>query len=91
MIKRLELIYQGRLDQTDFRETAERFAIARGLVGHVKKNADGTIKIVAEGPEEHLKSFLQDYNEDMENYFDHFSYDWLPATGEFTRFSLDHV
>ena len=91
MTKRLELVYAGKLDQTDFRETAERFAIARGLVGHVKKNANGTMKIVAEGLEKNLKSFLQDFNEDVNIYFDHVSENWLPATGEFTRFSLDHV
>ena len=91
MIKRLELVYSGKIDQTDFRETAERFATGRGLVGHVKKNANGTIKIVAEGPEDNLRNFLQDFNDDMGLYFDHFSDNWLPATGEFTRFSLDHV
>lgn len=90
-MERLELIYTGKMEQTDFRETAERFAIGRGLVGHIKKNSDGSIKIVAEGPEEKLKSFLQDFNELEDFYFDHIVENWLPATGEFTRFSLDHV
>jgi acylphosphatase len=91
MIKRLELLYSGKMDQTDFRETAERFATAHQLVGFVKKLENDMIKIVAEGPEDELRKFMRDFDEDMDIYIEHFSANWADATGEFKRFELNHI
>ncbi|KPJ68560.1 hypothetical protein AMJ44_06325 [candidate division WOR-1 bacterium DG_54_3] len=85
-MKRLELIYSGRLDEVDFRETAERFATAHKLTGYARKFPNATVKIVVEGAEQDLQKFMRDFNEDMDIFIEHFSRIWLPPTGEYRRF-----
>ena len=90
-LKRLELVYSGRVDQVDFRETAERFAQVHNLSGYVRKFPNGTVKIVAEGEEKELQRFMQDFNEDMDIFIEHFSRTWLPPTGEYNRFRFLNI
>lgn len=90
-MKRLELAYSGRLDEVDFRATAERFATARKLTGYVQKFPNGTVKIVAEGEEKNLRNFLKDFNNDMDIFIEHFSQHWFDATGEYSRFTFLNI
>ncbi len=89
--KRLELVYSGRLDQVDFRETAERFATAHKLTGYVRKFSNGAVKLVVEGEEKDLQKFMLDFNEDMDIFIEHFSRTWFPATGEYSRFRFLNI
>ena len=90
-IKRLELVYSGRLDQVGFRETAERLAIAYRLTGYVRKFPNGAVKILVEGEEKDLQKFMRDFNEDMDIFIEHFSRNWFPATGEYSRFRFLNI
>ncbi len=90
-LKRLELVYSGRLDQVDFRETAQRFASAHKLAGYVRKFPGGSVKIVVEGEEKELEKFTRDFNEDMDIFIEHFSRRWLPATGEYDDFRFLNI
>lgn len=90
-MKRLELVYAGAMEMTDFRETAERFATAHGLTGYVRKFPNGTVKILAEGDEKELKKFMRDFNEDMDIWIDKFSQHWFPATGEYSKFRFLNI
>ena len=85
------MVYSGRLDQVDFRETAERFATAHDLTGYVEKFPNGTVKIVAEGEEKDLQRFMRDFNEDMDIFIEHFSRNWLSASGEYSRFRFLNI
>ncbi len=89
--KRLELVYSGRLDQVDFRETAERFAAAHNLKGYVRGFPNGTVEVVVEGEEKGLQKFMRDFNEDMDIFIEHYSQHWYPATGEFSRFRFINI
>lgn len=90
-LKRLELTYTGRFDRVDFRDQAERFAFAHHLTGHVSKEAADRIRLVAEGEEEELKTFLYDLNEYMDIFIEHYSKRWLEATGEYSKFRISRV
>ena len=90
-VKRLVLVYAGRLDQVDFRETAERFATAHKLTGYAQKFPNGSVKILLEGEEKELQEFLRDFNEDMDIFIEHFSRNWQAATGEHSCFRFLNI
>lgn len=58
MQKRLEVLVSGRVQLVMFRDFVTRNARARGLVGTVRNNPDGTVSVVAEGGEEKLGELL---------------------------------
>jgi acylphosphatase len=58
MEKRLECQVFGRVQMVMFRDFVTRKARARGLVGTVKNNPDGSVSVVAQGNEEKLKELL---------------------------------
>ncbi len=58
-MQRLHLLVSGRVQGVCFRAAARRRAQTLGLTGYAKNLPDGRVEIVAEGPEEALKSFLR--------------------------------
>jgi len=59
MHKEIHLIVSGRVQGVLFRDYTRRKAKKLGLFGWVKNLPDGTVEIVAQGEEEHLKEFLK--------------------------------
>lgn len=58
MQKRLECQVSGRVQLVMFRDFVTRNARARGIVGTVTNNPDGSVSVVAEGEEHKLKDLL---------------------------------
>ena len=58
MQKRLECQIFGRVQLVMFRDFIKRNACARGLVGTVKNNPDGSVSVVAEGNAISLQELL---------------------------------
>ena len=58
MQKRLECQIFGRVQFVMFRDFVQRKARARGLLGTVTNNTDGSVLFVAEGDEEKLHELL---------------------------------
>jgi acylphosphatase len=54
---RLRLIVEGRVQGVWFRESTRREAVNQGVCGWVKNRADGTVEVLAEGPEERINVF----------------------------------
>jgi acylphosphatase len=81
-------MYSGNFDGTNFRDQAEIFASARGLTGYVSKEAADRMRVVAEGEEEELKTFLHDLNEYMDIFIEHYTKRWGEARGEYSRFRI---
>lgn len=52
---RIHLIIEGRVQGVWFRDSTRLKAIKLGLSGWVKNRFDGSVEIVAEGPEENIK------------------------------------
>jgi acylphosphatase len=87
-VKRVEVVYSGEVQGVGFRFMVVRFANAYDVKGYVRNLANGNVEIVAEAEEKTLKDFLQAIIEDMGNVIDKYSDNWLPPTGEFTRFEI---
>ena len=57
-MKRLRLLVTGRVQRVSFRAHTQAEARRLGLVGWVRNLSDGTVELVAEGPQEALEALL---------------------------------
>ncbi len=55
---RVRLIIDGRVQGVWFRESTRKKAISLGLVGWVKNRVDGTVEVLAEGPESQINQLV---------------------------------
>lgn len=72
-----------------YRDFATRKARRLGLTGTARNLSDGTVEVIAEGSRRSLEPFLTKLKRgpilaDVEDV----SVTWLPATGEFSEFTL---
>ncbi len=91
MEKRLTALVYGRVQGVFFRETTRREAQRRNLSGWVRNERDGSVRVVAEGPEEALQ--------ELEQYLHHgpsaarverVETEWDEASGAFSGFNVRH-
>ena len=87
-MKRVRIIYSGRVQGVGFRWEAERAANSLGLTGWVKNCPDDTVEAVCEGAQEDIKAFIKRIQESMEHYIESQDIKWESATGEFDSFSI---
>ena len=87
-VKRVEILYAGRVQGVGFRFSAENFANAYKLVGYVRNLPDERVELVAEGEEKVLNNFLELITKDLGYLITNYSINWFPPTGEFKRFSI---
>ena len=59
MTKRILIKVHGHVQGVFFRHATRRFARRLGISGRVKNLADGSVRIIAEGPEEKLYQLLK--------------------------------
>ncbi len=55
---RVRLIIEGRVQGVWFRDSTRREATALGVYGWVKNQRDGTVEVVAEGPEDRVRELV---------------------------------
>lgn len=87
-VKRIHILYSGRVQGVGFRFTAESFALELGICGWVKNLPDGTVEIECEGDEDKLKDFLARINVTFGEYIKKSDLEWFKATGEFKKFEI---
>lgn len=87
-MKRLHIIYSGRVQGVGFRFAAERIASDLGLSGWVRNNRDGSVEIVCEGEESKLKELLERIEDSFSGYIRGKDVNWQEATGEFKDFKI---
>jgi acylphosphatase len=56
---RVRLNIQGRVQGVWFRDSTRRQAVRLGVTGWVKNKADGSVEVLAEGPEEKVADLIQ--------------------------------
>ncbi|NUM25158.1 MAG: acylphosphatase [Candidatus Buchananbacteria bacterium] len=89
MISRLVLKIQGQVQGVGFRFASQQEARSRGLRGHVKNRKDGSVEIVAEGPAEDLKKFVDwCYNGVGPAMVQKIEQTWSEPTSEFSDFVI---
>lgn len=88
-MKRLIAVVRGRVQGVYFRQYTMRQAVNLHLTGWVRNEADGSVRVVAEGPEETLTLLLRFLGHGSPaSQVDQVSADWQPATGEFSGFHV---
>ena len=86
---RIEAYFSGHVQGVGFRFTsidiADRFP---GIAGFVRNLADGRVEVVAEGPKEQVSAFIAAVEDAMGPYIHSVDKKELPATGEFSDFTM---
>lgn len=92
MDKRLEAVVTGYVQGVSFRYYTRKEAQRLGLTGWVANRPDGSVRVVAEGPQKNLGAFC-DYlfKGSPHAHVDHVEADWLDAKGEFSEFSIRYL
>jgi len=88
VIKRVHVLYSGRVQGVGFRFTAEAIARKFKVNGWASNLRDGRVEIVAEAEEAELKDFLGRIGEDMSRYITGAEISWEEPTGEFKGFAI---
>lgn len=56
---RVHLIIEGRVQGVFFRETTRKTAVSLGVNGWVRNRRDGSVEVVAEGPEKEVRELVR--------------------------------
>lgn len=88
-MERLEARIAGKVQMVMFRDFTQRKARSLGLVGEVMNMSDGSVRVIAEGEKKALTTLLCKLH-DGPLFAQVRTVDetWLPATGEYKKFSL---
>ncbi len=86
---RLHATVEGRVQGVGYRAFVEQIAYELGLNGWVRNRWDGSVEVLAEGARPALEKLLAALQRGPRAaYVTDVQIAWLPATGEFTRFSV---
>lgn len=86
---RLEARVTGRVQGVGFRQFVRYHARRLGLTGWVRNEPDGSVYLVAEGPQELLQQLLQGVRQGPPAArINDVQVHWLPARGEFEVFEV---
>ena len=89
MQKRLECKIFGRVQLVMFRDFVQRKARARGIVGTVKNNPDGSVSVVAQGEESKLRDLLGLVRRGpILAHVERVEESWMEPLGEFRSFDI---
>lgn len=90
-MERLEAIVSGRVQLVMYRDFATRKARSLGLVGEVENLADGTVRVVAEGPRAKLEEYERKLSKgSLLAKVEKVEASYLPATGEYKYFDITY-
>ena len=88
---RLEATVSGRVQGVSFRYYTQRTALSLGVVGWVRNEFNGNVRLVAEGEREKLEELLAFVHEGPSYArVSGVGFEWGEATGEFGRFQIIH-
>lgn len=89
--QRLVVQVTGRVQGVGFRHFTRQEARRLGLIGWVRNEADGSVRVVAEGPREALEQLLDALRHGPASALvSDVEADWQAATGDFDAFEVAH-
>lgn len=89
MNERFEAIVSGRVQMVMYRDFVQRKASSLKLVGEVRNVTDGTVQVVAEGPEKELGKLIQQLKRGpLLARVDQVDVSWAPARNTFSKFVI---
>jgi acylphosphatase len=87
----MEAVVTGEVQNVRYRVFVQDSATVLDLVGSVENLPDGSVKVIAEGPPDVLKEFVEYLNEgSLQAKVASVSIDWGTASGTFDEFSVLH-
>lgn len=87
--RRVSVRYEGRVQGVGFRFTVVRIGARFDVTGYVRNEDDGTVELVAEGPEPVLREFLGAIRlSPLGRHVTDEKTAWAGATGEFGGFGV---
>ena len=87
--KRMQVSFMGRVQGVGFRYTVTSIAASYNVNGYVRNEFDGSVVMIAEGPEAILFEFLDAIlNSGLKRYILNHTVDWFPAKNQFTTFGI---
>jgi acylphosphatase len=90
-MKRMQVLFSGRVQGVGFRYTICHFAVPFEVVGFVQNLPDGDVLLVVEGVEQELVDFLGDIRSShVGRYVTRELVHWEKATGEYDRFGVSY-
>lgn len=90
-MQRMTAIVRGYVQGVYFRASAQEEAVRLGLTGWVANQWDGSVKAVAEGPDQALRQFLRWlHHGPPAARVEQVDVQWSEATGEFHSFQVRH-
>lgn len=90
--KRLQATIRGRVQGVYFRQSTRAEAQRLNVVGWARNEADGTVTVVAEGPEPALQQLLAFLRQGPPGArVDQIETNWSAATGEFVNFHVRYL
>ena len=87
-IQRFEVVFRGNVQGVNFRWMTCRVAERFEVVGRVRNDADGSVRLVAEGNQEELEQFVEAVQEAMAGYIRETSIDHGAAINDLDGFSI---
>jgi acylphosphatase len=91
-IVRLHAILEGHVQGVSFRYFVTRVADFLGVTGWVRNRYDGSVEVIAEGPHSSLRSLLAELHKGPPSaVVTELKQEWMPATKEFSNFSVHHT
>lgn len=88
VIKRIHVIFKGRVQGVGFRYTAVNIAEGLSCMGWVRNLDNGDVEVVAEQKQDVLESFVDRLENEFSGNIKNREVDWEPATGAFKDFSV---
>ena len=86
--QRREVRYRGEVQGVGFRFTTVRVARGYDVTGFVRNEPDGSVRLVVEGEPAEIEACLRDLAEVMSGNIRDVMLKQLPATGEFSAFTI---
>lgn len=90
-MERLEAIVSGRVQFVMYRDFATRKARGLGLMGEAQNLPDGTVRVIAEGPQEKLEAYVEKlWKGSLLARVEQVEVQYLPATGAYKYFDINY-
>lgn len=80
--------FSGRVQGVGFRYTAQNVAMQFNVRGYVRNLPDGSVELVAEGPEDQTSGLIDALQSRMQGFVTRLTTQDSPATGEFQGFEI---
>lgn len=85
---RCQTDYSGNVQGVGFRATALRIAQTLRITGWVRNEPDGSVRLVAEGPEQEIRTLHERINDSMGHLIHRKTDTFSTSLGEFERFEI---